>query len=212
MTIDTLGAIILGWLLGLLSPMIVDTIRKRYRKKEVRQGIITELSDLRLRMATAVYRFESHFGTYDRALVNWLIPILENHNSQTEIGDCLKGIKEKAAFDDQAFHECAKRQKEQPYKGLSVKKYRVPYLDSNIGELGIFDERSRAAILDVRAQLEMYNEEIDEARLYQKLTFDLRDSEINHPIAYQLVQNCYKNLGQRAKQIADRIGQIMVRL
>lgn len=163
MTIDTLGAILLGWLFGILNQLLIDAIRKCYRGKEVHQGIVTELSDLRLRMTAAVCVFESHNVMHD------------------------------------------------PNKGLSVRKYRVPYLDSNVGDLGIFDEQSRAEILDVRAQLEMFNEEVDEARVYQKMTFDLHDSVINHPIACQLVQNSYKNLGQRAKQIADRIGSILNR-
>ena len=209
MTIDTLGTLILGWLFVLLSPVIGHAIQKRYREKEIRQSIIAEFSELRPRIATAAYKCESRFGTYDRTLDDWLISILEKHKGRTEIDSCLSNLKEVAALDDPAFLEHAKRQKARPYEGLGVKKYRVPYLDSNIGELGIFDERSRSAILEVRAQLEMFNEEIDEARLYQKMTFDLRDSEINHPIACQLAQNSYKSLGQRAKQIADRIEPIL---
>lgn len=209
MTIGAVGAIILGWLLGLLSPAIVNGIQRHYRQREIRQGIVTELEDLRFRMAAAAWMFETRFGTYDRAFVNWLIPILEGYKRRpTEITQLLDSVKKQAAFDDQTFRAIATGQKAKPGGGLNVKKYRVPYLDANIGQLGIFNEQSRAAILDIRAQLDLFNEEVDEARLNYKMTFELTDPT-NHAAAVQNVETCYKNLGQQAKHIADRIGPIL---
>lgn len=208
MTIEAVGAIILGWLLGLLSPTIVNGIQRHYRQREIQQGIVTELADLRFRMAAAAWMFESRFGTYDRALVNWLIPILEGYKGPTEITQLLESVKKLATLDDQTFRAIAVHQKAKPGGGLNVKKYRVPYLDANIGQLGIFSEQARAAILDVRAQLDLFNEEVDEARLNYKMTFELTDPT-NHAAAVQNVETCYKNLGQKAKHIADRIGPVL---
>jgi hypothetical protein len=208
MTIETIGAIVLGWLLGLLSPAIVNSIQRHYRRKEIQQGIITELTDLRFRIATAAWRFESRFGTCDRTLINWFIQILESYKGATDTTQFLERTKNLSMLNDTALSDYAASQKANPGDGLGVKKYRLPYLDANIGELGLFDEKSRAAILDVRAQLDLFNEEVDSARSYHKMTFELGDTD-NHAIAVLSVETCYKNLGRKAKHIADRIGPIL---
>ncbi len=192
----------------MLSPAIVSGIQRYYREREIRQGIITELADLRFRMAAAAWMYECRFGTYDRALIHWLIPILESYKGPNENTQLLELIRKQAAFDDNTFSAIAANEKAKPGGGLNVKKYRVPYLDANIGHLGIFSERSRAAILDVRAQLDLFNDEIDEARLNHKMTFELTDPT-NHAAAVQNVECCYRNLGQKARHIADRIGNVL---
>lgn len=208
MTIGTVGAIILGWLLGLLSPAIVDVIRRYYRQREIRSGIIGELAELRFRMAAAVWMFEGRFGTYDRVMLNWLVSVLETYEGATDATRLVENIRKQAAFDDKTLQAIAAHQKAKPGAGLNVKKYRVPYLDANIGQLGIFEERIRAAILEIRAQLELFNEEIDEARLNYRMTFEITDQD-NHAAIVQNVETCYKNLGQMAKQIADRIAPVL---
>jgi len=208
MTIETVGAIFFGWLLGLLSPAIVNGIERHYRQREIREGIVTELDDLRFRMASVAWFLEGRFGTYDRALVNWIIPILENYRGPTETTRLLDVVKNQAALDDKQFAAIVAHLKAEPGGGLNVKKYRAPYLDANIGQLGIFGEKSRAAILDVRAHLDMFNDEVDEARVNHKLTFKLTDPN-NHAAVVQNVEDCYRNLAQKAKHIADRIGPIL---
>ncbi len=209
MTIETVGAIFLGWLLGLLSPLIVDAIRKHNREKEVREGIYTELRDLRLCMALAAYMFEIRFGTYDREFLNWIIPILKNYKGLIDTKQLPDIMETHVALDDKALLEIAERQKAQPGAGLIVKKYRIPYIDSQIGELGIFDEQSRSAMLEVRAQLDLYNEDIDEARQYYRMTFDLSGSDSNHSIACNNLDTCYKNLAQKAKHIVNSIELVL---
>lgn len=208
MTIETVGAIFLGWLLGLLSPAIVSRIQSHYREREIRKSIITELTDLRFRMAGAAWIFEARFGSWDRNFMNWLIPILKNYQGPNNNIELLNSLQKLVVLDDDSLRKMAIHQKARPEGALNVKKYRVPYLDANIGQLGVFSEQSRAAILDVRAQLDIFNEEVDEARLHYKFTFELKDSA-NHALAVQSVQSCYKNLGQIARHIADRIGKVL---
>ncbi len=73
---NTVLFLFLGWLLGLLSPIIVDAITKRHRNVEIRKAIISELGEARLAFAGSVYLLESRFGSYDRALLEWGLPVL----------------------------------------------------------------------------------------------------------------------------------------
>lgn len=85
--------VFLGWLLGLLGPVIVDAIRRRYRNTEIRKAILSELSEARFRLAGVVYVLESRFGTYNRQLLEWLLPLLEDYrgpNANKQIAELMR--------------------------------------------------------------------------------------------------------------------------
>ena len=43
-----------GWLLGILSPAVVERVRRAYRRDEIARGLAIELHDLRFRLVLAV--------------------------------------------------------------------------------------------------------------------------------------------------------------
>ena len=43
--------ILLGWLMGLLGPGIVERIRRKYRQKELIASVLSELGELQYTMA-----------------------------------------------------------------------------------------------------------------------------------------------------------------
>jgi hypothetical protein len=204
MSWDAFVVLILGWLLGLLSPTVRDAIKKRRRENEVRIGILTELRDLRLRLASAVGSIERHYGTIDRTLLNWLIPILAADADSEEKSE-LEAYQDIAKCGDAEL--VALFQKERVDPGLNVKKYQVPYLDSKIGELGIFDEKTRAGILGVRAKLDAFNEDVDQVLQYQRMTFELDDPE-DRSGARRNAEKFIKNLAKNGRFLSDRIGRI----
>ena len=61
--------LILGWLLGLLSPVILDWIKNRKKKKELRESFFNDLNDIRGRLIGLVYLTTSKFGNFNRELL-----------------------------------------------------------------------------------------------------------------------------------------------
>jgi hypothetical protein len=206
-TWEAVGGIIFGWLLGLLTPSIRNVIETRRRENEVRVGILTELKDLRLRLASAVGSIERHYGRIDRELLNWVISILAA-DADSEGKSELEAYQEIAKYGDADLVTLFQKEGlDRAHLGLNVKKYRVPYLDSKIGELGIFDEKTRAGILGVRAKLDLFNADVDEVLHYQKLTFELEDTE-DRAGARRNFEKFTKNLAKNGRFLSDRIGRI----
>jgi len=52
--------------MGLLSPLIVDAIRRRRERKEIKQALITELQELQYRLASGVFLTTQKLGECDR--------------------------------------------------------------------------------------------------------------------------------------------------
>jgi hypothetical protein len=76
--------------------------------------------------------------------------------------------------------------------------------------LGIFDEATRAAILNVRTQLDLFNENVEQALMYQRMTFEVEDPQ-KHEAVLRNVQKYTSKIGEEGGYIADRIGRIIER-
>lgn len=64
--------IILGWLLGLLSPAIVVAIKTRRENQLGRVAIRSELRDVAHKIALAAHAIHMRNGTVNRAHLEWL--------------------------------------------------------------------------------------------------------------------------------------------
>lgn len=203
--INNIWILLIGWLLGLLSPSIAQGIRKKGKRREIRSGIESELKDLGHRMATVVYITASKFGKYDKALVEWLIPLFEEYKGDNSSGGMLRLLRSHQKSNDEQFAEIIADMVADSGSGLAVKKYKLPYLESKIGELSLFSERSQRRALEILNHLHLFNEEVEEARFYFKLTFDSSISVENHSKALEGGNTSYIKMGERAQIIIDRI-------
>jgi len=156
-----------------------------------------------------MYVLESRFGTYNRELLEWLLPLLEDYRGPNPSKQIAEAMRRQLTWSDAELAKIAQAQRADPQGGLAVKKYRLPYIDSRVGDLGLFDEESRALILDVRSNIDLFNEQVDEARFYFKLTYESGITEENHRRAALGAEKSYQNLSERAREIIERINRLV---
>ncbi len=202
---NALLLVLLGWCLGLLGPAIIETVRKRYRNKEIRAAILAELHEVRHRLAATISLFESRFGTFDRKFLEWLLPILKDYKGPNPSADAIESIEKLLALTNEQLAALGKRAQAPVGGALGIKKHAVRYLDSRLADLGGFSERAQALLLDIRTRIDLYNEEVDQIRYFFQLTYQSGISPENHAQASQLVVNGYVNLGKQARQIIEHI-------
>lgn len=118
---NTILLVFLGWLLGLLGPIIVDVIKTRHKNIEIRKAIIAELNETRLRLAIAVYQIESGFGSFDRNLLAWILPILEGYKGPNPSTSLAESIHKQLSFDDLQLEAFAKQNKAKPGGALGLR-------------------------------------------------------------------------------------------
>lgn len=199
--------LLLGWLLGTLNPSIIRRIENGDRRKKIRSALKIELKELCHVMAAVVYIIALRFGNYDRALVEWLIPILENYEGENPSENTLHLLKKQQELDDIEFAKFVALGKANTEAGLSVKKYNLPYLELKVGELSLFSEQFQRLVLNVLADLHSFNATVEEAKSYLKLTFE-PISEENRAIASENLKTSYQNIEERARIIIERIKKL----
>ena len=100
----TILSIFLGWILGLLSPPIVELIQRRYRRSELRRSLFIELEGLRVSIAALIYVIACNDRAVNRELLELTEPILrsdktfpQNRTSADEISRLLRLTDEQIA-------------------------------------------------------------------------------------------------------------------
>ena len=76
---EKIALLFVGWLLGLLGPIIVESIKRKREDTLGRVAILSELKDLATTLALAAYGVHLRQGTFDRTFLEWLKADLEQH-------------------------------------------------------------------------------------------------------------------------------------
>jgi len=82
----------LGWLLGILGPLIGDRVRRSHQIEDVKRGMLTELKDARTRLAMSVYMLAARLDRDDRNLIIWTTKALKEYKGNEPKEEALKAM------------------------------------------------------------------------------------------------------------------------
>ena len=200
---NEISLLFIGWLLGLLSPIIINAIQERGKASKLQQSILSEIDEFRITMAALVYRVASNVNALNHELIEYLLPIYEASNSVKEYDGIFKGLREMQKLTPEQLHYAQEQQVS--HRFLSVKKYDLPYLRVKVNELSSLDDDFQRKSFELLTLIDIFNEEIDESRFFHRLTFDENISlDKQQEIAEQLMSN-YQTISRRAKIILEKI-------
>lgn len=202
------GYIVLGWLLGVLSPLFTRHGERARRRKEIGEGLRTEISELRVRLAMTTFLITLKYGEFDRAFLNWLKPYLEGYEGTYTDGTILKTLDTILIFSDQEIASYAALDRAKTEASLSLKKFRLPYVEANLGNLDLFSERTKLLMMETAAQIETINEEIDRIRFYYGLTFDSTLTGENHYRARQNITESSRNVARTGRIVLNKLPEL----
>lgn len=206
MTIEVITTLVLGWLMGLLAPAISEGIRRARRVSQIKSAVYTEISDLGVKTSLAVLKVEGTLMPWTKELVAWTCEILEKLGTErhNELKDTLTKM---LSTEDESFHIMAELKRSKPGTALGVRSHRLPYIDATIGELDVFSEGVRASILDLRGQVDQFNELVVDSRMFYQMTFELTGD--NHAVASQNLDASYRDIASKGRVIVSRVLEIV---
>ena len=202
-----IGLIFFGWLLGLLAPAISAWAASRKRTKEIREGIKTELTQLRYRLGSLALQVAIQLGTLDRPLIEWFKSLADTHKGVGPIEGSLRSVVAKVLeSDDEQLAAVLSQAKGQEGVSLIFVRYGTPFLDSSLSQLSDLPPKSHAKLLEIQAQVSFLHTLVDEANHLHHLTFDESIGESNRERIQKNIRQTYARIGQLAQIIADIIG------
>ena len=208
MELKELLILLVGWGLGLLSPIITNTIQEKGKASKIQKSILTEMDEFRIIMAALVYQVASNVNTLNHELIEYLLPIYETSDSVKEYALTLKGLQEMQKLTPEQLQFV--QEQKVSHRFLSVKKYDLPYLKAKVNDLSSLDDKFQRRAFELLSLVMMFNEDIDLARDFHKLTFDAGiAAEKQEEIAQELMDQ-YDTIANRAKIILKKIDAMAV--
>lgn len=206
-TLEKLLLLTLGWLLGLLGPVIVDAIKRRRENTLGRSAIYAELRDVAHKLTLAAHYIYMHKGKVDRPHLEWTKRHLEGYAGLVDMENLLKSIRLQLTWPDEQLTAYAQATAAAAGKSVVLQKYPVPLLDSRVSALWTFDTTIQRHLLDVRSRIELLNDIVDRSRKYSDMTFTKLENN-NYDLVVQNVEQCYTLYAESAKQIADHVKEL----
>jgi hypothetical protein len=204
---ENLLFLVMGWLLGLFGPLLTDVILKPYRRAQIRSSLFVELRELRFKVAGLAFLLACHNETVNRALLEWVYPIMSADKTLSFPWFDEKSFKQMLDFGDdqlQAFASASRELGQSP----NMKKISLPYLTSQVGSLHLFSDEFQRAALEILGDLAVFNEDVESARLNFEKTFDGSISQANQQAIHKNLQSSYRQMEMSCKKIAQRVNYI----
>lgn len=203
MNFENLVILILGWILGLFSPLIIDKIKEKKKVKELRNSIFIELDEFKVLIAFIMYQLEVKYNRLDIKLIEKLIPVFEDYNCIQNTDGTLTALKNFRELPSREFEILVEHYKTPGY--LSLKILELPFLKSKLGDLGILGLDLQRQLLDIHYMVNLYNKQVEESKFFYKMTFDGNITDENHLIVSDSLQQSYLDIANRVKIIFKRI-------
>ncbi len=202
--------VMLGWVLGLFSHIILDHIKKNRELDEIKQGLKVELDEIRFRLVGTVYTLASHYGPYDKEVIEWLYSEFKQYSGTYRKDNTLKYLKSLLEIDNQQLADIQQRRRiEKSERGYHQKTYSLPFFDSKMSSIPLLDNELQNLILQIRSQINLLNQEIEQVQFYFKLTFDSNLGDTNAEIVNINLEGGYRNICSKSRFIAGLISNFI---
>lgn len=201
--------LLLGWLLGLLSPRIIDAIKAKYEKRELASAIRSEAEDLQYRVAITSFLLAQRYGDVSRDYLIWLKPKLFQYKGNEPVEAVRKFVEELLKADEGHLLAVAEHLRAEEGVGLSLKRFNASLIESSLGTLRNFPVEYQRKIHEFRNQLSVLNQEVERALESQRMTFDSSISEQNHDRLTADLMEKYKIIQGMCMRVSDRIQSVI---
>ena len=190
--------LLIGWLLGLLSPALIETIRKARRVSLLEQALAQELHELQYQMFLKAFIFRQRAAKLDDEFLLWLEEIGSGYKGREVITPFLELWRELRKVD------ISKRGQLDPKRGFNLSEAEAPLLLIHTNEIALFSVSSQVWLLGVARHVSLFNQQVSYLHRQFDRTFD-NLSDVSRAAVKQNLEDGYETLAQRAVVIANLI-------
>ena len=206
MSVINFISLIIGWFLGIASHLTIDSIRRISSKRDLFNGINSELKELLNKLVLVAYQLGLRSGKYDRDFLEWCLKMHRKFSVESEIKTFSEVLEEFVKYSDEDLASFAKlKRAEHKSVGLSLKKYNLAFLNSRMSDLTLLNVKLQSILLNIRDRLNMMNEEIEFTMKHHYMTFDSSISSENHQRLIGQIQENHSNIQNMAIDIVNMI-------
>ncbi len=204
--------LLLGWLLAIPGQRLMDKISNYYKKQGLERIIFQELKDIKTRLAGVPFLVHTGYGTLNEKQLNWYKHQTNNFkdiNPDNTNKKELELLNSNIEKDIQKFLIRLNTSGKKNDPAWSFKKINMHIIDSNLINVELIEDKILKKLLEIKFQINCYNEEIVETKEYVKMTFDSNITDINMQIIREGIKNKNYIISDKAIYIVNKINKII---
>lgn len=204
--LETILAILLGWLLGLLTPVISDRIRRPYRRRDLVRAVVEEMLSLQYTLATVAYLVRSRRADLPDAFLDLILPLFEQYEGPDRSDSFIETLKKFRAIPERD-RSAILQTKQDSNVGMALRQYSMPLFATQIADLAICSPDFQRSVLNIRYHLDLYNQLVPYTHSLFEKTYNKPSPEDRASlIANQ--ERGYRDAGVRAEIIVQAISDL----
>lgn len=196
--------ILLGWVLGMVSTLIVAVIQRKAQLAEINGAILAELDELRNGLAWMSFKIVARAGKVDRSYLSWFGQITNQYRGPKRDARLEEALAKLSHLSNEQLQAEVATIHPQG-RALGLKRLLTPAVTANLHHLGGFPEEYQRLLYDVVRQAEAINQEIAQADHFFKLTFDTSLDAANREIVQSNLEEAYSMINKVAKWTIESI-------
>ena len=195
----------MGWLLGLLSPTIINKIKDNYDRKSFFEAVKTELSELGFQLCITGFKLGQEYGQLDKHGIQEIKTQLTTYQGSENIKSILEWMDVLLNSSDEEFNILMNSNRAQPGRNLSLKTHTVSLLDSNPKGISRLPIKLQSKIYELKNKLNIYNQEVTWLREHVKLTFIPDMTSANHTNVTNDIYQRYAEFQKICESICKKV-------
>jgi hypothetical protein len=203
-----IDSIILGWLLGILSPVIVSRITLGYKRKDLHAGIIKEINHIKLRLIFNLGLLSKRTGSYNQELATWLLKQYKSLDYNDPLH--IKAYRIEISATPQEFEVMKIRLSPPKGTGLTLQKVQLLFINMHLTDFSLFSSNFQSEIFELKSRIEILNSQIELAEKYFFMTLDSNITSSNLPLIKHDLEAKYLSLETAFKRAIEQIETINV--
>jgi len=194
---------LIAWLLGLLTPQIVERIARRYHRPELMKSIALELDEVRFKLLTVCHAIRSSKGMLDRDFLEWAGTRAKNYQGVQAKTPTRQHLIDQASYTDEQIANYNAASKRPDDMTAVPQKIALPFLTSQLGSMSILAAHIQRQLMEVLSRVDYFNASVDKIRESVMLTFDAGLDKGNRAIVQGNLVRSLQTLDMVATQIAE---------
>jgi hypothetical protein len=199
------GELLAGWVLGVLSPLLVERIRDLWRRGDLRRALAVELREVQLALALTAYSLHVRARSLTEEQAHLFRRVLDGYRGPELNSEGLEATKLllSSPWDEQRARMA--RSPVHSQNAPRLVKHHLPFLQTNLTQLSAMAPHLQWRAWQLIRDVEFYNDQVDfAARLFEK-TFDSSLTEANRAVVVSNIESIYVSSAARAERIVREI-------
>lgn len=207
---ETILFLLLGFMLGLLGPLLLQWNTVIKKNKDSKKGLYTELQQTFAQLIGTFFLLKDTLGELDQSIVSSAVSMLSKYSEGNE--ELLEQIKSYLNETDGKLKARGLIRKLSKQKTLSVKKTTLPFMQQNISAISLLGPKPQRLITAIQRHISHLNQEIDLYYFYFKKTFDSTLPSDNRRILESNIRKSYRVIAGLSYETAEIISRMLPHL